>query len=285
MAEWRFDAIGVPWSIETAEDIDASTRESISSRIAAFDRAYSRFRDDSLVAEVARKPGDYSFPDDFSDLIDLYDRLFQATRGAINPLVGRALEHWGYDASYRLAPHAGHPPPVPSLTEAISVTGSTLHAPRPVLLDIGAVGKGFLVDCVSELLTGAGVTDSVVDGSGDIRYCGAQSDRIGLEHPDHPDRVVGVAVLHNQSLAASATTRRSWPGAHHILDAVSGKPTESIRASWVVAKTCALADGIATALFTTPPETLAGHFSFEWVVLDGDNQLVMSPSFPGEVFR
>ena len=91
MAEWRFDAIGVPWSIETAEDIDASTRESISSRIAAFDRAYSRFRDDALVAEVARKPGDYSFPDDFSDLIDLYDSLFQATRGAINPLVGRAL--------------------------------------------------------------------------------------------------------------------------------------------------------------------------------------------------
>ncbi len=190
MAEWRFDAIGVPWSIETAQDIEPSTRQRISDRIAAFDRAYSRFREDSLVAEVAKKPGDYVFPDDLSDLLAVYDRLFQATRGAINPLVGRALEHWGYDANYRLAPHAGHPPPVPSLKDSISVTGTTLHAPRPVLLDIGAVGKGFLVDRVSELLLEAGVDDSVVDASGDIRHSGEDSERVGLEHPDHPDRVV-----------------------------------------------------------------------------------------------
>ncbi len=285
MAEWRFDAIGVPWSIETAQDIEPSTRQRISDRIAAFDRAYSRFREDSLVAEVAKKPGDYVFPDDLSDLLAVYDRLFQATRGAINPLVGRALEHWGYDANYRLAPHAGHPPPVPSLKESISVTGSTLHAPRPVLLDIGAVGKGFLVDRVSDLLLEAGLDDCVVDGSGDIRHRGEHNERVGLEHPDHPDRVVGVARLQNQSLAASATNRRSWPGAHHILDAVTGRPTESIRASWVVADSCALADGLATALFTTEPETLTTHFSFQWAVLDRDNQLVMSPSFPGEVFQ
>ena len=285
MAEWRFDAIGVPWSIETTEEIDSSTRAQISTRIESFDRAYSRFRHDSLVTEVSRKPGDYQFPDDFPELMALYDQLFQVTGGAINPLVGRALEHWGYDASYRLAPHAGHPPPVPSLKNAISLAGSTLHAPRPVLLDIGAVGKGFLVDCVAELLLEAGVQNSVVDGSGDIRHSGLTSERIGLEHPDHPDRVVGVASLENRSLAASATTRRSWPGAHHILDAVTGTPTASIRASWVVAESCALADGLATALFTTSPETLAEHFSFEWVIVDGDNQLVMSPSFPGEVFR
>ena len=285
MAEWRFDAIGVPWSIETTEDIDSSTRERISARIEAFDRAYSRFRDDSVVAEASRTPGDYAFPDDFPELIDLYDQLFQATGGAINPLVGRALEHWGYDANYRLAPHPGDPPPVPSLTSTISLTGSTLHAPRPVLLDIGAVGKGFLVDRVADLLHDAGIHNSVVDGSGDIRHSGATQERIGLEHPDDPERVVGVATIQNQSLAASATTRRSWPGAHHIVDAITGRPTESIRASWVVAESCALADGLATALFTTTPETLAEHFSFEWVIVDGDNQLVVSPSFPGEVFR
>jgi len=285
MAEWRFDAIGVPWSIETVHDIDPSVRQRISTRIDAFDRAYSRFRDDSLVAEVAKKPGDYAFPDDLPDLIALYDSLFEATRGAINPLVGRALEHWGYDANYRLAPLEGHPPPVPSLKESLSVTGSTLHAPRPVLLDIGAVGKGFLVDRVADILAEAGVHDSVVDGSGDIRHSGGHTERVGLEHPDHPDQVVGVARLQNQSLAASATNRRSWPGAHHILDAVTGTPTRSIRASWVVADSCAVADGLATALFTTAPETLAEHFSFEWVLVDGDNRLVMSPSFFGEVFR
>ncbi len=285
MAEWRFDAIGVPWSIASPQELAPGTREKISARIESFDRAYSRFRDDSVVTALARDPGDYFFPDDFPELISLYDRLFQATQGTINPLVGRALEHWGYDAAYRLAPQKGSPPKVPSLQSSISVSGSTLHAPRPVVLDIGAVGKGFLVDQVAELLREAAIAEYTVDGSGDIRHSGVEPERIGLEHPDHPDRVVGVASIENQSLAASATTRRSWPGAHHILDAVTGRPTESIRASWVVADHCALADGLATALFTTPAEALEDHFSFEWVVLDGDNQLVVSRSFPGEVFQ
>lgn len=285
MATWRFDAIGVPWAIDTPEELPESLRHRISDRIERFDATYSRFRDDSLVATLSRTPGTYTFPDDITALVDIYRQLFVATSGTLNPLVGPALDHWGYDASYRLIPAEGTPPPIPAFSDMLTLEGTTLTAPRPLGLDIGAVGKGYLADCVAELLMEEGLDQGIVDASGDMRHLGGPPERVGLEHPDHPDRVVGAVALEAMSLAASSPSRRTWaPGVHHILDALTGLPTSGIRASWVLAEDCAVADGVATALFTTAPERLEEYFAFHWVVLDADGRLNYSNNFPGEVY-
>ena len=285
MASWTFEAIGVPWSIDTPEVLPEALSASITERIDEFDRTYSRFRDDSLVARVARDPGDYRFPDDITELFDLYSRFYDASGGAISPLVGEALEHWGYDRNYRLVAQAGAPPKVAAFPDVLSLEGVTLQVLRPVRIDIGALGKGFLVDQVVELIQAAGVNAGVVDASGDLRHFGGPPPRVGLEHPEDPTRVVGVVELSTMSLAASSPSRRQWaPGVHHILDALTGRPTGSIRASFVLAESCALADGLATALFVVEPAQLEEYFSFHWVIVDGDGSLRTSAEFPGEVF-
>jgi thiamine biosynthesis lipoprotein ApbE len=75
-------------------------------RIDDFERTYSRFRDDSFVAHIAaaREGGRFQFPEDSTVLFDLYDRLYKATAGAVDPLVGRSLELLGYDRTYSLTP-------------------------------------------------------------------------------------------------------------------------------------------------------------------------------------
>ena len=285
MVTWRFDAIGVPWAIDTPEQLSSPIRNRISEKIERFDATYSRFRDDSLVAQLSRTPGTYTFPDDITALVDAYHKLFEATSGALNPLVGPALDHWGYDAAYRLVPAEGTPPRIPAFSDMLSLEGTTLTAPKTLGLDIGAVGKGYLVDSVAGLLVEAGIGEGMVDASGDMRHLGGPAERVGLEHPDHTDRVVGAVALQGVSLAASSPSRRTWaPGVHHILDALTGLPTSSIRASWVMADDCAVADGVATALFTTTPERLEEYFSFHWVVLEAGGRLRYSDDFPGEVY-
>lgn len=285
MVTWRFDAIGVPWAIDTPEQLSSPIRNRISEKIERFDATYSRFRDDSLVAQLSRTPGTYTFPDDITALVDVYHKLFEATSGALNPLVGPALDHWGYDAAYRLVPAEGTPPRIPAFSDMLSLEGTTLTAPKTLGLDIGAVGKGYLVDSVAGLLVEAGIGEGMVDASGDMRHLGGPAERVGLEHPDHTDRVVGAVALQGVSLAASSPSRRTWaPGVHHILDALTGLPTSSIRASWVMADDCAVADGVATALFTTTPERLEEYFSFHWVVLEAGGRLRYSDDFPGEVY-
>lgn len=149
MASHRFDAIGTSWTIRTEESLPSSTIARLHARAEQFDATYSRFRPDSLVSQVAERPGSYRFPADAPPLFDLYRTLYRATGGTVSPLVGRALEHLGYDADYSLRRRAGNAT-VPAWDETLVVDGALVTATQPVMLDVGAAGKGYLVDLLAE---------------------------------------------------------------------------------------------------------------------------------------
>jgi thiamine biosynthesis lipoprotein len=173
-----FDAIGSHWEIETDEPLDADVQRLVRARIEDYDATYSRFRADSLVSRIAasREGGRFEFPEDSVPLFDLYDRLFAATHGAVDPLIGQALELLGYDASYSLTPAPAavrthhHAQGRATWSTDVSRDSTTLATRRPVLLDVGAAGKGQLVDIVSAILKQSGVPCFVVDASGDLRH-------------------------------------------------------------------------------------------------------------------
>lgn len=60
----RFTAIGTDWQINTAHPLPDPLRAEIAAMCEDFDRAWSRFRTDSLVTEIAQAPrgGRFSFP-------------------------------------------------------------------------------------------------------------------------------------------------------------------------------------------------------------------------------
>lgn len=288
-----FDALGTRWQIETAESLSRDLRDRILRRIQRFDATYSRFRPDSLVSRIAAAPdgGRFEFPEDSLALFGLYDRLHTATDGSVDPLVGRELELLGYDPAYSLTPA---PDEVRAAERArgrvawsgdVVRDGTTVVTGRPLVIDVGAVGKGYLVDLLSAILQEAGHTRFVVDGSGDLRHAGERAIRVGLEHPFDPRRVIGVAELRAQALCASGIGRRVWgEGLHHVLDARTGVPVTDVVATWAVADEAALADGLATALFFTEPRRLAESFAFVYVRMRSDGRVESSTDFPGELF-
>lgn len=101
-----FDTIGTQWEIDTAAPLPAALRQQIAARIEAFDQTYSRFRADSLVTQIATAPagGHFTFSVDSRPLFRRYGQLHALTGGAVAPLVGRQLEHLGYDSHYSLHP-------------------------------------------------------------------------------------------------------------------------------------------------------------------------------------
>jgi FAD:protein FMN transferase len=174
--------------------------------------------------------------------------------------------------------------PVPAWDDAIAWDGRRLDALTPVLLDVGAAGKGQLVDLVDDVLDGLGHTRRVVDASGDLRAT-ATPMRVALEHPADPTRAIGVVELDGRAVAASATTRRAWgDGLHHVLDAVTGEPTRGVVATWAIARSAMLADGIATALFFDVAPNLLARHDVEYVRMSADGRVEHSPGLPGEVF-
>jgi FAD:protein FMN transferase len=282
---WHFGAIGTHWQIDTPSALDEAVKTEVLERIEDYDRAYSRFRDDSLIAGLEKKAGVVEFPADAPALFDLYRLLYEATGGSFSPLVGDTLNHLGYDAHYRLTALPGPADPIPAFSDVLTLDGTTLTTYRPVTIDFGAIGKGYLVDIVATILRESQLDQFTIDASGDIWQQGPEAERIALESPRDPSRALGVALLQNGGLAASATNRRAWGnGLHHIIDGLTGLPTTRTEATFVVAESAAIADGIATALFMTTPEKLSPLFRFEWVMMSSDGLVTSSDGFPGEVF-
>ncbi|MFC7265578.1 FAD:protein FMN transferase [Streptomyces lutosisoli] len=122
----------------------------------------------------------------------------------------------------------------------------------------------------------------------DLRHSGGRALRIGLEHPFDPRLVIGVANPRDRALCASGVSRRAWgDGLHHVLDARTGVPVRDVVATWVVADTAALADGLATALFFTDAHWLAETFGpeqFAYVRVRADGHAEISRNFEGELF-
>ncbi|WP_210479149.1 FAD:protein FMN transferase [Naasia sp. SYSU D00948] len=282
-SERRFEAIGTTWRIDTTEALDDGEFGRILSRIEDFDRAYSRFRADSLVARLAAHGGEVVLPEDARPLLELYERLYRLTDGALTPLVGASLERLGYGADYRLAPQ-GPAVASPPWEGVLTVAGTRVTAARPVLLDVGAAGKGYLVDLVAEALALLGFAEVTVDASGDLLHTGREPLRVALEHPYRADQAIGVVEV-TGALCASAANRRTWgDGLHHVLDGRTGLPVRSVAATWVLAASALEADGLATALFLTGADRLADEFDFRYVRMFTDGSAEFSADLPGEVF-
>lgn len=291
ISRFEFDAIGTSWQIDTPVPLGAETRDRVLDLVERFDGVYSRFRSDSIVARIANGPGGgtFRFPADSVLMFELYDRLHDATDGAVDPLVGRDLELLGYDSVYSLVPDeeaiASRAIERPVWCRDVKRDDATITTRRPLVVDVGAVGKGRLVDLVAGVLMEEGFADFIVDGSGDIRHRGGSKLDVGLEHPLDPTLVIGIAHIGDNSICASASNRRNWgDDLHHVLDGRTGRPTGEIIATWAIAADAATADGLATALFFGSPSRLMATFDFSFVRMLADGHIEASDNFDGEVF-
>lgn len=284
-----FEALGTRFSLTIWDVLDENTFQGYFERTLyiarSFDDLYSRFKTDSLVTDLSTKTGVREVPKDLVRMLRLYEQLFAATKGALNPAVGFALADSGYDAAYSLQEGAVIRDTVP-LNEALAIRDDAhIELLQPVLLDLGALGKGYLVDLLYEELRLAGLVRFLVDGSGDVRYHaeGGESIVCGLEHPYDVKKAIGTLALTEGSLCASATNRRTWGTRNHYIDPQTKESPHEVIATWVYAKTAALADGLSSALFFVSPEALA-DFSFEYCVVNKDLERKNSAGFAAEFF-
>jgi thiamine biosynthesis lipoprotein len=283
-----FEAIGTTWTIELEPDVRQSEHRElehlIRGRIDEFDQTYSRFRPDSLVRRISRTAGRYTFPPDADGLFSLYRKLYELSHGAVTPLIGGLMEDAGYDASYSLVERPLRP--VPDWDEVMTFHAGSLDTRRPVLLDVGAIGKGYLIDCLQQLIMQYGITSFFINAGGDIlnRTVSEFPLTVALEDPFNRDEAIGIAAIYNKSICGSAGSRRAWGRFNHIIDPRTSSSPTHLAAVWVVADDTQTADALTTALYFVRPEQLGEHFSFEYALMRPDRSLEYSPAFPAEFF-
>jgi thiamine biosynthesis lipoprotein len=284
---FNFQAIGTKWHIDIYKELDEAEKSDlfskIKNRIDIFDKTYSRFRADSLVTKMSRESGTFTLPADAEAMFSLYRNLYLRTNGLVTPLIGNLISDAGYDAEYSLKQKKKLEKP-PAWDEAIEYKHPTLLIKKPVLLDFGAAGKGYLVDLIGKVLEENGISEYCIDAGGDILHKGTTPIRIGLEDPEDTKKVVGVNILANGSICGSAGNRRKWGDFTHIINPKTLASPTNIVAVWVVADTALLADALVTCLFFVPASKLSVAYKFEYVIVYSDRSLEKSANFQGEIF-
>ena len=232
------------------------------------DAQMSTYRADSDVMRVNAGPlGAFlSIPAEMHTVMACADRYARASDGAINVGLGKLVNRWGFgpDAAPDTRPDAQE-----TYAEAArAALGSfALRADPPavlkhadVALDLCALAKGFAVDKAAQAVRSLGITNFLIEASGEIIGCGCGPDdtpwTVGVELPvPGNDRIVFDEIcLNNMAVATTGGHRnRRRIGGHdvsHTINPITGAPLEGdLLSVTVLHAACMDADALATVLY------------------------------------
>ncbi len=304
MFEFKFEAMGTELEIKIFNSVSKILEEKIKSEIFDFtvwyDNTFSRFKKYSLVTKLSEQTGHFKVPKDFVKILDIYKNFYTITNRSMNPLIGNTLSDLGYDAEYSLTKKEIIRQ-TPGFFEALEILDSeNIFVKEKVLIDIGAVGKGFWVDKVREILEQNKITNFLINGSGDIYFESTETDKANIWLENSENKIFAKTEILNESICGSGTSKRNWSikkeeNLHHIIDAKTGKSTKNILSVWIkIPKTkysTTLADGLATAIFFVEPEELQKkienifEIDFEYFIIYTDKKILFSKNFNVEFLK
>lgn len=129
-----------------------------------------------------------------------------------------------------------------------------------MILDLGAIAKGYATEYVADWLVEQGVEHAIVNAGGNVKTIGThpvnETFRIGLQDPDNLSAVFGSVEIGATSVVTSGDYQRyfEYEGQryHHLLDPETLQPARLYRSVSVVAENSTVADVLSTTLFMLP---------------------------------
>ncbi len=197
-------------------------------------------------------------------------QLTAETGGAFDITIGPLVRCWGFMGG------TGCMPAPEAVAEARTRVGmnlvtlepneTTVRFARPgVMLDLGAIGKGYAIDKAAEILRDSGVTSALLHGGTSTVYAigsppGGESWRVAIDDPSGGDCATNGIALRDEALSVSAIWGRSFEAEGktfgHVIDPRTGQPVSGAAMAAVVLNSATETDVLSTALLTLGPE---GH--------------------------
>lgn len=271
--EAQHAAMGTIYSIAAYAPPSISLEDAIGRAFAKIDRLdalMSNYRPPSEICAINRDA--FAAPVTVSaELFALLQQAFHlsvATNGAFDVTVGALMKAWGFFRRRGRIPTPGE------LSQTLEHTGfrrvrldpdaRTIAFANPgIELDLGAIGKGYAVDCAVAVLREHGVSNALISsGTSSIAALGAPPGQLGwkiaLCDPYDRRKQARALRLSNLSISISGGSEQVFilDGRPyiHLLDPRSGLPVEGTLMSAVIAAGNALSDALSTAFFVLGPD-------------------------------
>lgn len=174
-------------------------------------------------------------------------RVHQLTRGLFDVTLGAHMDDWRAASGTNLKLPYGCDPSHGFAALEIDYDDFWVARHAQVLLDLGAIGKGYAVDCIASLLREHyGIPAALVHGgeSSALGYVANGSAwMVDFRHPCEAQASLGTIRLNAIALSGSGTRLRG----QHIIDPRTGQPACLRRCAWALHPSAAISDAFSTA--------------------------------------
>lgn len=226
-----------------------------------------------------------------AELLSFTLQMAAETDGALEPTIYPVLSAWDFTTEENRVPsnmeivelleNVGY--------ERVRLEDGTVRLDNGMMLDLGAVGKGYASDLVVRVLQENGITSALLDFGGNIQTIGTKPDgslwRFGLRDP-FSGGTLGVMEISDMAVVTSGNYERYFIGEDgkqygHIINPSTGYPAESGLASvTVIAEEGRLCDALYTSLFVMgldrATEYWKQHGNFDMILITEDGEIYLT---------
>lgn len=231
-----------------------------------FEQRFSRFLVGNELDRLNKSAGHpTTVSPEMLDILEAGRSAFEASHGLVDITVGQDMIGIGYSKSFHLLQEDTRPQQLPPKAEVaerrtfadvqIDIEKRIVTIPRGTRIDLGGIGKGYLLDQCSPIIRRMS-TNYWLSLGGDLIVSGhngyGRPWPVGIQDPYalEKDKKTLLLPVGRYAIAASGTTKRQWTTntgkKHHIIDPRTGTSTTTdIAMAMVVAPTGLTADVLA----------------------------------------
>jgi thiamine biosynthesis lipoprotein len=265
------EALGTTYGISYIATSESLDRAVVDSLIFVVNQSMSTYWPDSDISKINKGDKSVSVEFMFKEVFLLSKDIYEASGGYFDPTVGTLVNAWGFGpgTAIKMSPTA-----VDSLMSYVGynkvrLNGSFIEKEKSeIYFDFNAIAKGYAIDRIGVVLDQLGIENYLIELGGELLAKGMNvaidtsavvSQKkwlVGIDHPQNEDRnkPITLVQLQDGALASSGNYRKfredplTGEKYVHTINPLSGyTENSSTLAASVLAPTCAIADGYATA--------------------------------------
>lgn len=225
-------------------------------RVVELDAVLSDYQSNSELSKLCKKQiGEpHQVSDDLFTVLEQAQKISSLTDGAFDITIGNHSKRWrerkpgaqSDDSNFR--------------SLVLVHQKKTVTLLKPLTIDLGGIGKGYIADQLMLLLNKAGVKHAAVNIGGETVLAdappGKQGWKIGIENPEH--EIIGTLELSNTAISTSGDSFQFFENdgkrQSHLIDPATKKSKANRLNVTTIAPTSMQADAWATALRILPTE-------------------------------
>lgn len=247
-------------TITIYDSTDVSLLDNALALCDTYENLFSRTRETSELYQINQGLKRELSPET-EELLEIALSYHRLSNGLFDPSIGPVSSLWDFHAENPKVPEDALIQAALPLVNAenLRLSNHNITMEPGMMLDLGAISKGYIADRIKEYLIGQGVKSAVIDLGGNVLCIGSRPDgtpfQIGIRQPfQDANTAAAVLSITDQSVVTSGIYERCFEENgvlyHHLLDPGTGYPCDNELASVTILSDHSVdGDALSTSCF------------------------------------